>query len=175
MAMMGWRSVLIAVIVAAIVGVLLLLGIWPRHRPRDVFRPWLTCIDCPNGQLDSVTARYHQSPSAVGDSLLRHVLRGPVGSDSAWAWRTLQRALLRDSVRYASGPPEHQVDSVQARAREYFRAYRNTWRARALVALAAVKDPRACIAADSLSTPADTVVSMLRKVVQMARDSLAGC
>jgi len=175
MAMMNWRSVVIAVILAAVVGVLLLLGLRPRHPPRDVFRPWFTCIDCPNGQLDSVKARYQIDSSTVGDSLLQHALRGPVGSDSAWVWRTLQRALLRDSVWYAHGPHSHEIDSLQQRARDYFGAYRNTWRARALVALAAVKDPRACIAADSLSSPRDTAVSMLRRVVSMARDSLAGC
>lgn len=154
--------------------VLTLLGVLPARPPRDVIKPWLACIDCPDGQLDSVKARYLRSGPVVAETLLQHAIHGPVASDSAWVWQALQRTLRRDSTWLVRNPHFGAVP-VQPRVAAYFRAYRNTWRARATIALAVVRDPRACIAADSISLPADTVSPMLRAAARMARDSLTGC
>jgi hypothetical protein len=168
--MIDWvRTVVVLVAV-----VLLERGCWPRPS-RDVITPWLTCIDCPNGQLDSVKAAYARDTTGVGDALLQDAIRGPQGADSLWVWDDLTRAMRRDSVWIAQRPHLPPLTSPSQRAQMYFRAYRNTWRARATVALAVLKDPRACVVVDSLSAPADTASAMIRAALRMARDSLPGC
>lgn len=147
-----------------------------RGRPVDeVIKPWLTCIDCRNGQLDSVRIAYASDSNGVGDALLRNALRGPQGADSVRVTADLRRGLARDSNWIALHPTIIPLRFPVQRAELYFRAYRNTWRARATVALAALKDPRACVAVDSLAAPADTAWATLRAAVRMARDSLGGC
>lgn len=160
---------------AALVLVALAAGACRPQDSRDVIIPWLTCIDCPNGQLDSVKAAFARDSSAVGDALLQDAIQGPQGADSVWVWDDLTRAMRRDSVWIAQRPHLPQLTSPSQRAQMYFRTYRNTWRARAAIALAVLKDPRACVVVDSLSAPVDTASAMIRAALRMARDSLPGC
>jgi hypothetical protein len=158
-----------------LIAVVLALAACPPDAPRDAIVPWLTCLDCPLGQLDSVRALYARAPGPIGDALLGHALRGPRGADSVWVWDNLMRALVRDSAWIAHRPGVPPLTSPLARAVFYFKAYRATWRARATIALAVVKDPRACVVVDSLTSPTDTASAVIRRALRMARDSLGGC
>lgn len=154
-------------------GALLLLGCTPPGTDRDVLNAWLTCVECVDGELDSVVALAQRMPRTV-DTLRRDLLSGfsPPARDRVT--RQLAAAYLR-MARYVASHPG--ADSLPFTQIEYVDLYRGKmeliYRGRSARALAKIGGPRARDALDgALGLPATGLPPDLRAQIAYARDSI---
>lgn len=116
---------------------------------------WLECVDCLNGQLDSVRALAARKPAAV-DTLAGDLLDGP---PAARVLRVEQQlAAGFDRLRtYANARqiPLATVDGTNksARVARYRERYRTVFAVRAALALGCIRTSRALQALDSARGP----------------------
>jgi hypothetical protein len=124
---------------------------------------WLTCIECTDGELDTLKALVGRRP-AIMDTLVAALLSGPSPARRA----QIRRELLAAYPRRRPLP----VDS-----NEYARVYADNavaiYRTRAAKALAEIGGPTVRHALDSvLAFPADSLPPNVRATVQFVRDSV---
>lgn len=126
---------------------------------------WLTCIECVDGELDSLKVLAAQHPWVV-DTLISAMLRGPSSNERAHLSAELRASypegqhLRMDSIVYTQKYTEYAVASYQARA---------------AIALATIGGTVAVQALDSAwAMPPDSFPDYVRYAIQFARDSILG-
>ena len=116
-----------------------LSGVCPEPpQPHDLVVDWLTCIDCPDGQLDSVLALAMRNFVPTVQVLAGHLLEGP-GDARLSAFDEASRRVQRANVEYALRRGEPPPLPIAAFVARYHVRFERSWRTRAAMALGAIR------------------------------------
>lgn len=99
---------------------------------------WLTCIDCPDGQLDSVLALALRDYVGTVRMLAGHLLNGP-GASRLASFDEASARVHRANVEYALARREPLPIPVNEFVALYHTRYERVWRMRAALALGAMR------------------------------------
>lgn len=140
---------------------------------RTVLDNWLTCVECIDGELDSVVVLAAQRPATI-DSLRDDLLNGPSVPRRARLTQQLTATHQRMTIHVAGSPAANFVSTTQTEfVDRYLGKMVALYQTRAARALAEIGGARAGAALDSaLSLPANTFDSAVLARIQFVRDSL---
>lgn len=158
-----------------LIGSLVLGACHPSGTDRDVLDAWHTCVECTDGELDSVKALAARMPETV-DSLRIDLLRGLSRPARDRVTRSLFVTYRRMETWVAQQPSADTLPFTQA---EFIRRYRDNLegilRGRAAIALGEIGGRRARRALDeALRLPTDRLTDDLLARIRYARDTLLG-
>lgn len=160
-------------------GLLLAVLMGAACRPEQVDRPtvnaWLTCVECSDGELDSLRALAARAPATV-DTLRTDLLQGPSAAQRGRLTQQLTTTYQRLAALGAGVPAVVPLPFSQG---EFVALYLDKmvaiYRGRAAHALGAIGGVRARAVLDSaLQLPTSTFPPDLLARIQFARDSLLG-
>jgi hypothetical protein len=140
---------------------------------RRVADAWLTCVECSDGELDSLVARALMHPGVV-DTLREDLLHGPAPARRARLVTDLKVTYqgLVASRAGDPGAPPLSLDQATYVSR-YLEYLLVIYRSRAAFGLAAIGGSAAGQALDAaLMLPPDSLPDEMRRRVQFARDSV---
>ena len=160
---------------ATLAGGLELTACQPSTTSRPVLDAWLTCIECSDGELDSVKAVAARLPGTI-DTLREDLLHGPTAPRRARLVQQLQTTYQELVTHNANDPtaaplPFTQVEFVN----RYLDGMVAIYQGRAAYALGAIGTTPARQALDSaLHFPVDSFSPGVLARIHNARDSLIG-
>jgi len=169
---------------ARVAGLVLLLAplagclSWREGRLVDA---WLHCIECVDGEADSLRALGQRKQWALSRRLREDLLAGP-SPERRYHIQQQFRRTWHSVQDYASRHPDDHLSALQVDEADYVRTYLDnylaTYRVRAATALARVAGHDAVAALDAalqgeLTTQGDSLRADVRTALQFARDSIA--
>lgn len=135
-----------------------------------IVRRWLTCIECSDGELDSIKAVARRDRDGLRVLLQDRLLAGP---SAALADSLRRRFAASYNLLHTAPVPQDR----EAYKHEYLLRFVSTWRVRAAVALAGVGNAQAALdsaAKGMFRDPADSLLSPgAKRFLVLARDSLS--
>lgn len=142
---------------------------------RAVLNAWLTCVECTDGELDSVQALARRAPATV-DTLQKDLLQGPSPFQRDQLTVQMQTSYQRLATYNANDPTSDSLGFSQA---EFVARYLGNvvmiYQGRAAYGLGAIGGIRARQALDSaLQFSPDSFPPNVWAQIHFARDSLIG-
>ena len=131
---------------------------------------WLTCIECTDGELDSMKAIGHRDRDGLRTRLQNRLLDGPSQGLKVALRRRFEQSY---NLLYANPDSNERARYVDAN----LIGFTSTWRVRAATALAGLGNAQ--VALDSAAKglfrdPADSLLSpVAKRLLMLARDSLS--
>ena len=160
---------------AALVGSLAVVGCREPPVDRAVVDAWLTCVECGDGELDSLEAMAVRAPGTV-DTLRADLLQGPSALRRARLTQQLETTYQEMAASAVHLPG---ADSLPLSQSEFVRRYLGnavaTYQGRAAYALGAIGGvPARAALTVALQSPPGTFPPSVLAQIQFARDSLLG-
>jgi hypothetical protein len=167
----------------AAVAVLLLMPLAAclTRREHGLVDAWLHCIECSDGESDSLRALGQRKEWALARRLRKDLLAGP-SSQRRHNMQEQFRSTWHAVRVYASHHPDDHLSALQVDEADYVRAYLDNYlalyRVRAGVGLARAVGGRAIPALTAalqgeLATPGDTLREDVKAALDFDRDSIA--
>lgn len=157
----------------AILMCLLALACRPSAPIHPVLEAWLTCVECIDGELDSVRALAAREPATI-DALRDALILGPTAHDRATIAVYLGAEYDQLTTRIDSAAPGSALPYARDAFVEHYAGNMVvTYRSRAARALGVIGGQKARVALDlALRLPADSLPPSVEWQVRHARDSV---